>query len=57
MTDIYQDNGTYIKSFYSVIFQPSSVTVSLMGNKNMRLHHRVNWIYTTPQILDQKYKL
>jgi hypothetical protein len=56
MTDIYQDNGTYIKSFYSVIFQPSSVTVSLMGNKNMRLHHRVNWTYTVPQILDEKYK-
>ena len=56
MTDIYLDNGTYIKSFYSVIFQPSSVTISLMGNKNLRLHHRVNWNATTPVILDEKYK-
>lgn len=56
MTDIYLDNGTYIKSFYSVIFQPSSVTISLMGNKNNRLHHRVNWNATTPVILDEKYK-
>lgn len=56
MTDIYLDNGTYIKSFYSVIFQPSSVTIALMGNKNNRLHHRVNWNATTPVILDEKYK-
>jgi len=56
MTDIYLDNGTYIKSFYSVIFQPSSVTIALMGNKNKRLHHRVNWNATTPVILDEKYK-
>ena len=56
MTDIYLDNGTYIKSFYSIIFQPSAVTISLMGNKNNRLHHRVNWNATTPLILDEKYK-
>jgi hypothetical protein len=56
MTDIYLDNGTYIKSFYSVIFNPSSVTISLMGNKNNRLHHRVNWNLTTPVILDEKHK-
>lgn len=56
MTDIYLDNGTYIKSFYSIIFQPSAVTISLMGNKNNRLHHRVNWNATTPVILDEKYK-
>ena len=56
MTDIYLDNGTYIKSFYTVIFYPSAVTISLMGNKNNRLHHRVNWNATTPMILDEKYK-
>ena len=56
MTDIYLDKGTYIKSFYSIIFQPSAVTISLMGNKNNRLHHRVNWNATTPVILDEKYK-
>jgi len=56
MTDIYLDKGTYIKSFYSVIFQPSSVKVALMGDKNMRLHHRVSWKHTTPVILEEKYK-
>lgn len=56
MTDIYMDKGTYFKSFYSVIFQPSSVKVALMGDTNMRLHHRVNWITTTPQIIEEKFK-
>lgn len=56
MTDIYLNNGTYIKSFYSVIFSPSSVTIALMGEINNRLHHRVNWNATTPKILDEKYK-
>ena len=56
MTDIYIDKGTYIKSFYSVIFQPSSVKVDLMGDKNMRLHHRVSWKHTLPVILEEKYK-
>lgn len=56
MTDIYMDNGTYIKSFYSVIFSPSSVSISLMGNKDMRLHHRVSWNNAVPVIIDEKYK-
>ena len=56
MTDIYLNNGTYIKSFYSVLFSPSSVTIALMGEINNRLHHRVNWNATTPKILDEKYK-
>jgi len=56
MTDIYLDNGTYIKSFYSIIFQPSSVKIGLMGNLNMRLHHSVNWKYTTPKILREEIK-
>lgn len=56
MTDVYLDSGTYLKSFYSVMFSPSSVKISKMGNKNMRLHHKINWRYTTPQILDESYK-
>ena len=56
MTDIYLDNGTYIKSFYSVMFQPSSVKVALMGDNHRRLHHRVSWKHTTPVILEEKYK-
>lgn len=53
MTDIYLDVGTYVKSFYSVIFQPSSVTVRDMGDGSARrrLHHSVSWPHTTPKIV------
>ena len=56
MTDIYLNNGTYIKSFYSVMFSPSSVKVSLMGETKKRLHHRVSWNNAVPKILNKQYK-
>lgn len=60
MTDIYLENGTYIKSFYTIIYSPSSVRISRMGNKkgekNRRIHHKVLWRYTTPYIVDESYK-
>lgn len=52
MTELYLDSGTYIKSFYSVMYQPSSVKVSLLnGQRNVRLHHSVNWRKTVPKII------
>ncbi len=57
MTDIYKANGTYVKSFYSVMFQPSSVKISLInGSKASRIHHRIKWKNTVPHILNEKYK-
>jgi len=51
MTDIYMDGGTYIKSFYTIIFQPSSVKIRPMGAKHKRLHHSVTWKKTVPMII------
>jgi hypothetical protein len=56
MTDVYLSSGTYLKSFYSVVFHPSSVTVCEMGDTNKRLHHRVDWGATTPMIIREKHK-
>jgi hypothetical protein len=56
MTDIYLDGGTYIKSFYTVMFQPSSVKIKMMGVSNRRLHHSVAWDKTLPQIVSEDYK-
>lgn len=56
LTDIYLDLGTYVKSFYSVIYAPSCVVVAPMGQTHMRLHHRVNWNHCVPKILSQDYK-
>lgn len=56
MTSTYLDNGTYVKSFYSVMYSPSCVKVAAMGDKHMRMHHQVKWEHCTPKILSQKYK-
>ena len=56
MTDIYLDNGTYVKSFYSVISSPQAVKISTMGTTHRRIHHKVEWKYCSPKILNEKYK-
>ncbi len=56
MSDLYLDSGTYVKSFYTVIGMPSSVTIKPMGDKHMRLHHSINWNCTVPKILSPDIK-
>ena len=56
MTDIYLEYGTYVKSFFSVMYNPSSVKVSSMGDKYRRIHHRVSWNNAVPKIMNEKYK-
>lgn len=59
MTEVYLDSGTYLKSFFTVLYMPSSVKVHTMGREHVnqkRLHHRVNWTRTAPKILNEKYK-
>ena len=56
MTEMYLDSGTYVKSFYSVMYSPSCVKIKEMRSKNARLHHSVTWRHTTPMILDERHK-
>lgn len=56
MTDIYIDGGTYVKSFYSILFSPSCVKIALMGVKHKRLHHKVSWNNAVPLIMSEDYK-
>ena len=56
LTDIYLDNGTYVKSFYSVIAEPSCARVAIMNTKNPRIHHKILWNNCCPKIIDEKYK-
>ena len=56
LTDIYLEKGTYYKSFYSVMFNPSCVKVSRMGEQHLRIHHLVNWNACTPKILNENWK-
>ena len=56
MTDVYLDSGTYVKSFYSVICSPQAVKISMMGDTQMRIHHKVYWNNCVPKIINEKYK-
>lgn len=56
MTDIYQDGGTYVKSFYSVMYAPSCVTVKNIVSGFQRIHHKVDWNFTAPMIIRQEHK-
>lgn len=56
LTDIYKDLGTYVKSFYSVLYCPSCIDIRTMGVSSRRLHHRVNWKTAVPEIVDIKFK-
>lgn len=56
LSDIYLDNGTFWKSFYSVMYAPNCVKVSTMGDKHYRIHHFIEWSKCCPEILDQRYK-
>jgi hypothetical protein len=57
MTELYLESGTYVKSFYSVIFSPSFVSVAVLKDREFsRLHHRVDWKYAVPKILSESVK-
>lgn len=56
MTNVYQNEGTYIKSFYPVIYAPSCVKVTTMRSRQSRLHHRIKWDNAVPCILDEKWR-
>jgi len=56
MTETYLDGGTYLKSFYTVMYSPSCTKINLMGYKNMRLHHKINWNTAVPKIISEDLK-
>jgi len=57
LTELYLDSGTYVKTFYSVIYQPSSVKISVLdGGSGPRIHHKVRWRNTVPVILTENFK-
>ena len=56
LTDVYLDYGTYVKSFFSVMYNPSSVKIKTMGSKNFRIHHRVKWNNAVPKILRENHR-
>lgn len=56
MTEAYIDGGTYVKTFYSVMYCPSFVKGRLMNSTQKRIHHSMDWNSAVPCIIDEKYK-
>ena len=60
MTDLYLDSGTYLKSFYSVLYAPSCVKVGTLrdprSDGGARLHHDIDWPAVAPQIIREHHR-
>ena len=59
LTTAYLELGTYVKSFYSVMYCPSAVTVGKMGDHRLphyRLHHFIDWRFCAPKIVPESVR-
>ena len=56
MTELYKESGTYVKTFFTVIANPSSVKVCTVGIEHPRIHHRIDWEKSVPKIISGRYK-
>jgi hypothetical protein len=56
LTEMYLDLGTYVKSFYSVMYAPSCVKVMDMGQTDRRIHHKISWRNAVPMIVSESVK-
>jgi hypothetical protein len=53
MTEMYLDSGTFIKSFYTVMYAPSCTHIAMMGQHHRRLHHSIDWPNAVPCIVPE----
>lgn len=56
MTQIYLEQSTYTKSFYTVMCCPSFAKIRMMGDKHWRIHHSIDWEHAVPKIISGRYK-
>jgi len=61
LTEAYLDVGTYVKSFYSILYSPSCISVGIIagfknGVSHPRIHHRIDWKHAVPKIVPEKYR-
>lgn len=54
-TDVYKATGTWLKSFYSVMFAPNCVGIGIIGWTSIRTHHNCTWKYCDVKIISDKY--
>lgn len=57
MTAIYKQYGTHVKSFLSVILNPSFIKVAVLtGKSQKRLHHNINWRRCAAKIVREEHR-
>lgn len=57
MTELYLDFGTYVKSFYSVMYAPSAAKIaSMTGHSAARIHHEISSAHCCPKILHERHR-
>jgi hypothetical protein len=56
MTELYLDSGTYIKSFFTLLYNPSGTKIKAMRSRHPRLHHQISWDHTVPAIIREEYR-
>ncbi len=56
LTDAYLESGTYVKSFYTVMYSPSNTKIGkISSGVGERIHHSINGRAAYPEIIDEKY--
>lgn len=56
ITESYKKYGTYVKSFYTVIVNPSAARVKTMMCLHPRIHHIVKWNNCVPKLISERWK-
>lgn len=60
MSEMYKDYGTYMKSFYTVMYCPAFTSLRMFGNAHSnnpnRIHHNITWRNAVPKIVSEKHR-
>lgn len=56
MTDTYKNNGTYLKTFYTILQAPSCVKISRLGPVHPRIHHNIQFNNCASKIIREEFK-
>lgn len=56
LTDMYKAFGTYVKSFYTIMYLPSAVFIEMMGTEHKRLHHQIKYDFAVPAIISEEWQ-
>lgn len=61
LTELYLEMGTYVKSFYTVMFAPSCTKIGEIGDPahgqaHHRIHHAINWHRAVPKLIPERFR-